>query len=75
MIRVVVAVGVALVLTSSAQAQSWCDQVRQAVATYGYATSKRYALAHYSREMVEAGEKCLKGRHPRLRRTKVDPRA
>jgi hypothetical protein len=40
-----------------------CDQVRQAVATYGYAAAKRYALAHYGPQAVAYGERCLAGGH------------
>jgi hypothetical protein len=43
--RILVAVGVALLLTNSSFGQSYCDQVRQAVATYGYAAAKRHAMA------------------------------
>ena len=39
MTRILVAVVVALLLTKSSIAQSYCDQVRQAVATYGYAAA------------------------------------
>jgi hypothetical protein len=61
-IRIVVSVGTTLLLTDYALAQSYCEQVRLAVATYGYEVSKRHALTHYGKEAVEAGEKCLKGR-------------
>jgi hypothetical protein len=64
MIRLLVAAGVVLLVTSSAHAQSYCDQVRLAVATYGYEASKRHALANYGKEAVEVAEKCLKGRNP-----------
>ena len=70
MTRILVGVGLAVLLTSSALAQLDCDQVRQAVATYGYAASKQYALAHYGREVVAAGEKCLKGPKRLTRHTK-----
>ena len=64
MTRILVAVGVALLLTNSALAQAYCDQVRQAVATYGYAAAKRHALANYGKEAVRAADKCVtrKGR-------------
>jgi hypothetical protein len=62
MVRLLVTVGVLLLATSSVRAQSYCTQVRLAVATYGYEASKRHALAQYGKEAVEAGEKCLKGR-------------
>ena len=57
---ILVAVGVTLLMTSSALAQSYCDQVRQAVAIYGHAASKQHALEHYGKEAVEAGERCLR---------------
>jgi hypothetical protein len=62
MIRILVAVGVVLLLTESAYAQAYCDQVRLAVATYGYEAAKRHALANYGKDAVAAGEKCLKAR-------------
>jgi hypothetical protein len=64
MIRILMTVGVVLLLTDSALAQSYWTQVRLAVATYGYEAAKQHALAHYGKEAVEAGEKCLKGRDP-----------
>jgi hypothetical protein len=64
MIRVVAALGFFLAATnsSSAQSSSYCAQVRQAVATYGYAASRRHALAHYGRKAVRFGDNCLRGR-------------
>ena len=64
MLRFLVTIGVALLVTNSAQAQAYCAQVRLAVATYGLEASKRHALANYGKDAVEAGEKCLKGRNP-----------
>ena len=49
MIRILCAVGFALLLTNASMAQSYCDQVKQAIATYGYAAAKAHALAHYTR--------------------------
>ena len=60
-------VGVSLLLTNSALAQSYCDQVRQAVAIFGHEASKRHALEHYGKEAVEAGERCLKGNYQQRR--------
>jgi hypothetical protein len=71
MTRMLVAVGVALLLTSSSSAQSYCDQVKQAIATYGYAAAKRHALAHYSKQEVEAADRCVKGKHRSGRRIKT----
>jgi len=47
----------------SASITASCEQIRQAVATYGYATVKRYALAHYSIEVIRSGERCLMRKH------------
>jgi hypothetical protein len=63
MLRFLVVAGVSVLVTNSAQAQAYCDQVRLAVATYGLEASKRHALANYGKEAVEAGEKCLKARN------------
>jgi hypothetical protein len=62
MIRILMSTGVVLLLTNSALAQAYCAQVRLAVATYGYEAAKQHALAHYGKDAVEAGEKCLKER-------------
>jgi hypothetical protein len=62
MTRILLIVAVALLLTNRAFAQSEanCDEIRQAVATYGYEDARRHALEHYGAEAVEAGEKkCL----------------
>jgi hypothetical protein len=67
MTRILMIVAVALLLTSRASAQSEanCDEIRQAVATYGYEDARRHALLHYGAEAVEAGEKkCLAGMIP-----------
>jgi len=60
MIGILVAIGVVLASTTSSSAQSYCQQVRQAVATYGYANAKRHALAHYSRREVAAADRCVR---------------
>ena len=64
MIRFLVAIGATFLLTNPLLAESVpsaanCEQIRQAVATYGYATAKRYGLAHYGIEAVRYGERCL----------------
>jgi hypothetical protein len=60
MIRMIlVAAGVALLATNSVLAQSNCDQIREAVATYGYEAARAHALAHYGEEAVAEGDKCL----------------
>ena len=60
MTRILVAVVVALLLTNSSFAQSYCDQVRQAVATYGYAAAKQHAMATYSKREVEVADRCVR---------------
>jgi len=36
-----------------------CEQVRQAVAQYGYAAARQHALENYGPEAVRAGDQCL----------------
>jgi N-acetyl-anhydromuramyl-L-alanine amidase AmpD len=36
-----------------------CEQIRQAVAQYGYEAARRHAIANYGKQAVEAGQKCL----------------
>jgi hypothetical protein len=43
-----------------------CQQVRAAVARYGYTAAKRHALATYGPEAVRAGDQCLR-HHQRKR--------
>jgi hypothetical protein len=62
MTRILLIAAVALLLTNRAGAQSEanCDEIRQAVAQYGYEEARRHAMSHYGAEAVEAGEKkCL----------------
>ena len=61
MTRIFVALGVALLSTSYAWAQSAanCDQIRQAVAQYGYAAARAHAMANYGADAVRSGDKCL----------------
>jgi hypothetical protein len=73
MIRLVIAVGVAVLLGGSASAEGQCDQVKQAVATYGLAAARKHALENYGKEAVAFGDKCLRasrGKH-RSRRVKT----
>ena len=63
MIRILAAIGMTLLVATPALAQSYCAQVRQGVATYGYSAAKRYALAHYGIEAVRYGDRCLMGAH------------
>jgi hypothetical protein len=74
-IRLAIAVGVAVLLGGSASAEGYCDQVKQAVATYGYASARKHALENYGKEAVAFGDKCLGrggGKHHRsTRRTRT----
>jgi len=71
MTRFLPAIAAAFLLTGVFFAQSAqsgpgpgnCDQVRQAVATYGYAAARRYALAHYGPQAVAYGDRCLARGH------------
>jgi hypothetical protein len=58
--RTLAAIGMTLLVATPSLAQSYCAQVRQAVATYGYAAARKHALTHYGIEAVRAGDKCLK---------------
>jgi hypothetical protein len=59
--RILVAAGLALLTTSSAWAQSGanCDQIRQAVAQYGYAAARAHAMRTYGADAVRNGDKCI----------------
>jgi hypothetical protein len=68
MTRFLAAIGTALLLTTPLLAQSApspadCEQIRQAVATYGYAAARRHALANYGIEAVKYGDRCLPRSH------------
>ena len=56
---VVAGIAVFLPDASDAQSQAQCEQVRQAVATYGYSEARRHALANYGADAVKAGDRCL----------------
>ncbi len=61
------AIGAAFLLTIPLPAQSaqsgpsgaQCQQIRDAVATYGYAAAKRYAVIHYGAQAARQGDRCL----------------
>jgi hypothetical protein len=59
MTRILTTIGIVLLLTGPSLAQSYCAQVRQAVATYGYAAAKQHAMAHYTRSEVRAADRCV----------------
>ncbi len=68
MTRFLAAIGAVFLLTNFSLAQSApsaaeCEQIRHAVATYGYVAAKRHALANYGIESVKYGDRCLTGRH------------
>ena len=64
--RLLLLIGVVLLIADSSFAQnapdpspSQCLLVRQAVAQYGFAAARRYALEHYGPEAVKTGNKCF----------------
>jgi len=61
MTRILLAAGIALLLTdfSWAQSQANCDQIRQAVAQYGYAAARAHAMRNYGAQAVREGDKCI----------------
>ena len=71
MTKFLAALGTALVLTipllvqpaQSGPGPGNCDEVRQAVATYGYAAARHYALIHYGKQAVAYGDRCLSGKY------------
>jgi len=48
-----------LVTPAYAQTEAQCDQVRQAVAQYGYRAARAHAERTLTSEQVRAGEACL----------------
>jgi alanine racemase len=59
MIRIVASAALVLLSTVPSFAQSYCDQVRQGIAQYGYAAARRYAVEHYSPREVRAADRCV----------------
>ena len=59
------AFGIWLAATGAALAQSegQCEQVRAAVAQYGYKAAKAHAEATMSPEAVRAADSCVRGHH------------
>jgi hypothetical protein len=61
--RLLLLAGVILLMTDYAFAQDpspmQCQLIKQAVAQYGYAASRRHALENYGPEAVKTGDKCL----------------
>jgi hypothetical protein len=66
MLRLLFLAGAFLLMAEYAFAQApnpmQCQQVREAVARYGYAAARRHALENYGAQAVRAGDQCL-GRH------------
>jgi hypothetical protein len=48
-------------LAQSGPDAAQCQQIRQAVAQYGYEAARRHALANYGPEAVKMGDRCLTG--------------
>ena len=69
----VVATGLTLPLAGAALAQTedQCDQVRAAVAQYGYKAAKAHADATLSHEEVQAASACLKHNPVTKRRHRI----
>jgi hypothetical protein len=63
MLRFVLLTGAILLMADNSFAQApssgQCEQVREAVARYGYAAARRHALENYGPEAVRAGDQCL----------------
>lgn len=43
-----------------------CQQVRDAVAQYGYAAARKHALENYGMQAVKFGDQCLAGQPKRI---------
>jgi hypothetical protein len=63
MLRFLFVTGAILLAADTAFAQApssgQCEQVRDAVARYGYAAARRHALETYGPEAVRAGDQCF----------------
>jgi hypothetical protein len=69
MVRFVLFIGALLVTADYALAQApspeQCQQIKQAVAQYGYAAARRNAVVNYGPEAASAGDLCFTThRHP-----------
>jgi hypothetical protein len=67
MLRFLLLTGVILLLPGYAFAQApsadQCQQIKQAVAQYGYAAARRHAMETYGADAVKVGDQCFAGRH------------
>ncbi len=65
--RFLLLTGVILLIADYSFAQSpdpmQCQQIRQAVAQYGFAAARRHALATYGPAAVKTGDKCFTKQH------------
>ena len=63
MLRLLLFTGAIFLVANKSFAQSpspaQCQQLREAVAQYGYAAARRHALANYGPAAVEAGDQCF----------------
>lgn len=63
MLRFVFFTGALLMTADAALAQApspeQCEQLKQAVAQYGYAAARRYAVVNYGPEAARAGDLCF----------------
>jgi hypothetical protein len=71
MLRFLLLTGAILLVADNAFAQppspGQCEQVREAVAQYGYAAARRHALETYGPEAVRAGDQCFARHYGRAR--------
>jgi hypothetical protein len=74
MLRIVLLIGAILLVANNAFAQApssgQCEQVREAVARYGYAAARRHALETYGPEAVRVGDQCFARHYGTKFRTK-----
>ena len=59
MIKILAALGLTLLATSPSLAESRCNQVRHAAATYGYTMVRQYTLTHYGEGAARYADRCL----------------
>jgi hypothetical protein len=65
MLKFLLAIAAILLMADYSRAQpteldpAQCEQLKQAVAQYGYAAARRHAMDTYGPEAVKAGDKCL----------------
>jgi hypothetical protein len=57
--RILAALAMSLLATTSSLAQSRCNEVRQGVADFGYSMVRQYSLEHYGAGGVRYVDRCL----------------